>query len=33
MPDHDPALDNAVREIANVLAATYLRASGFRTSS
>jgi len=25
MPDHDPALDDAVREIANLLAKAYLR--------
>jgi hypothetical protein len=25
MPDHDPAIDDAVREIANLLATAYLR--------
>ena len=25
MPDHDPAIDDAVREIANLLAMAYLR--------
>jgi hypothetical protein len=25
MPDHDPALDDAIREIANLLATAYLR--------
>ena len=25
MPDHDPALDAAIREIANLLATAYLR--------
>ena len=25
MPDHDPALDSAIREIANLLATAYLR--------
>ena len=25
MPDHDPALDDVIRDIANLLATTYLR--------
>jgi hypothetical protein len=25
MPDHDPAIDDAIREIANLLATAYLR--------
>jgi hypothetical protein len=31
MPDHDSAFDDAIREIAHLLAATYLRLR-FRTS-